>query len=112
MRTKQLRQGVLIGVLVVVALWLMSLTWGLAGKARIAIKQERETKHQYDVLEVRKSTLAANLAEFDTPRGKDAAIRTAFGVAKVGEEVIVVVSPSQTVATSTPPWWRRVLNWF
>jgi cell division protein FtsB len=112
MHVKQLRQGVLVGVLVVAAFWLMSLIWGLAGKAHIAIRQEREAKREYEVLETRKRTLEANLAELDTPRGQDRAIRAAFGVAKAGEEVIVVVPRASTTATSSPSWWQRVLDWF
>jgi cell division protein FtsB len=109
MRAKDLRQGILLGVLAVAALWLGSLIWGLAGKAHVALSQEREAKHEYQSLEGRKQTLEANLAELDTPRGQDAAIRTAFGVAKPGEEVIVVVPRASTTATSTKPWWGK---WF
>ena len=112
MRVKQLRQGVLLGVLALTAIWLASLIWGLAGKARVAIGQEAEARRQYEALEARKSTLQANLAELGTLRGKDAAIRTAFGVAKVGEEIIVVVSPATSTPTSTPGFWQRVLDWF
>jgi cell division protein FtsB len=112
MRAKQWRRGVLIGVLLLVAFWLVSLIWGLAGKAHIAVSQENEAKWQYQALEDRKTTLEANLAALATERGKDAAIRTAFGVARPGEEVIVVVPP--TPATTTPPlsWWQQLLNWF
>jgi len=37
MRAKQLGQGILIGVLLLAAFWLVSLIWELAGKAQIAI---------------------------------------------------------------------------
>jgi cell division protein FtsB len=112
MRGRQLRQGILLGVLAVTSLWLVSLIWGLAGKARVAVGEEQAAKREYEALEARKNTLAANLNELATPRGKEAAIRTAFGVAKAGEEVIVVVPPSP--ATTTPPksFWQRVWDWF
>ena len=112
MRAKQWRQGLMTGVLLLVAFWLASLIWGLVGKAEVAVSQAHDAKAQYDELETRKGTLQGNLDTLATPLGKDAAIRTAFGVAKPGEEVIVVVPP--TVATTTPPvpWWRSVLNWF
>lgn len=111
MRAKQLRQGILVGVLMLVALWLVSLIWGLAGKARIAISEARDTRGQYQALEARKVTLAANLAELDTPRGQDDAIRTAFGVAKSGEEVIVVVPPTPAPPAPPKPWWVRLWSW-
>lgn len=112
MRAKQWREGVIIGIAVLVAVWLMSLIWGLAGKAQIAVTQANDAKRQYQALEERKATLQANVAALDTNRGRDAAIRTAFGVARPGEEVIVVVPPMP--ATSTPPlsWWQKVLSWF
>ena len=112
MRAKQWRQGILIGILLLVAFWLTSSIWGLFVKAHIAVSQANEAKTQYQTLEERKATLAANLAALNTARGKDAAIRTAFGVARPGEEVIVVVPP--LAATATPPlsWWQKILSWF
>ena len=112
MRARQLRQGLLLGVLLLAALWLASLIWGIAGKVRIAVSEAQQAKGQYAALESRKARLEANLAELATPRGQDAAIRTAFGVAKVGEEVIVVVPPPPSPPAPPAPWWRRMLNWF
>ena len=112
MRAKQLRQGLLIGVLLLVAFGLISLIWGLIGKARIAIDEAHSAKRQYEALEERKGVLESSLAALETPRGQDAAIRTAFGVARPGEEVIVVVPPATGTPTSTPPWWQRLFNWF
>jgi cell division protein FtsB len=112
MRTKQWRQGVLIGVLLLAAAWFVSLIWGLVGKAHIAVSQEHEAQWQYQSLEERKATLEANLAALATERGRDAAIRTAFGVARPGEEVIVVVPPATATPTTTPSWWQQILSWF
>ena len=112
MHVKQVRQGIVIGVLLVVVFWLGSLIWGLLWKAEIAVTQANETRKQYESLEARKATLQANLAALATPRGADAAIRTAFGVARPGEEVIVVVPPSTTTPPVVPPWWQQVFGWF
>jgi cell division protein FtsB len=112
MRAKQWRQGVLIGVLLLVAFWLATSIWGLMDKAQVAVSQANEAKWQYDELEKRKAMLEANLAALDTARGKDAAIRTSFGVARPGEEVIVVVPPTTSTPTTTPSWWETFLSWF
>ncbi|HUY62527.1 MAG TPA: hypothetical protein VMV50_01915 [Candidatus Paceibacterota bacterium] len=112
MRATQLRQGVVIGILLLAALWLGSLICGLAGKAEIAIQQAHDAQAQYQGLEKRKQSLEASLGALKTPRGTDAAIRTAFGVARPGEEVIVVVPPATTTPTTTPSWWQRILSWF
>jgi hypothetical protein len=112
MRAKQWRQWILVGVLFLAALWLASLIWGLAGKAHIAVSEAHDAERQYQALEGRKAALEADLAALATSRGKDAAIRTAFGVARPGEEVIVVVPPATATPTTTPPWWQKIFDWF
>lgn len=112
MRAKQWRQWILVGILLLAAFWLASLIWGLAGKAHIAVSEAHEAERQYQALEGRKATLEADLSALATSRGKDAAVRTAFGVARPGEEVIVVVPPATATPTSTPPWWQKIFGWF
>jgi hypothetical protein len=112
MRAKQWRQGIFIGILLLAVLWLSSSIWGLIQKTHIAVSQAEDAKRQYQVLEERKAMLATNLAALATDRGQDAAIRTAFGVARMGEEVIVVVPLELGAPTTTPSWWQQILNWF
>lgn len=112
MRAKQWRQGLIIGGLLLVALWLASLIWALGGKMEIALTEANDARAQYQALEARKATLQANLAALNTPQGQDAAIRTAFGVALPGEEVIVVLPPQAATTTPPIPWWQKILNWF
>lgn len=106
-----MRRGVLIGVLILAAFWLASLIWGLSGKARVAITQARDAEWRYSELAVRRVALQANIAALATPRGRDAAIRTAFGVSRPGEEVIVVVPPQDATSTPDQSWWERFLDW-
>lgn len=112
MRQKQMRQGVLLGLYALIALWLISLIWGLVGKARVAINEAHDAERQYETLEARREKLQANLEALNTPLGKDAAIRTAFGVARPGEEVIVVVPPAEATTTPEKSWWQKVRGWF
>jgi len=112
MHAAQWKQGLFIGILLLVAFWLGSLIWGLVGKAHVAVSQAYEAEQQYRALEKRKQTLQANLAVLATERGQDMAIRTAFGVARPGEEVIVVVPPTTTAPTTTPSLWDRIFSWF
>ena len=112
MRAKQWRQGIVIGVLLTIIFWLASLIWGLVGKAQIAVNEANDAKRQYQSLEERKKALEANLSALNTDRGRDAVIRTTFGVAKPGEEVIVVVPPATATPATTPSWWQKVLDWF
>ncbi len=99
-------------VLFLATFWLVSLIWGLVGKAQIAVSEAHDAQHQYEALEDRKSKLEANLETLQTPLGQDAAIRTAFGVARPGEEVIVVVPPAPATTTPEPTWWQKVKDWF
>lgn len=108
---KQLRQGLLIGVLLLVMFWLASSIVNLFGKVRVAVSEAREAQWQSETLKERKEMLEQNLAALATDRGRDSAIRTAFGVARSGEEVIVVVPPPPA-ATITPTWWERIVSWF
>ncbi len=111
MRAKQWRQGIFVGILLIIAFGLLSLIWGLVGKAKIAIGEAHNVQRQYRVLEERKATLESNLVTLSSARGWDAAVRTAFGVARPGEEVIVVVPPDPKTP-ATPSWWQRILDWF
>ena len=112
MRVNQWRRGLVVGGLLVVALGLVSLIMGLAGKMHIAITEAHNVQQQYQQLEARKATLQANLGALSTERGQDTAIRTAFGVARPGEEVIVVVPPETATTTPPVPWWQQIFNWF
>jgi len=112
MRAKQFRRGIIISSLLLAAFWLLWLIWGLAEKAQVAIVEARNAERQYQELEGRKAVLQANLAALETERGEDAAIRMSFGVAKPGEEVIVVVPSATATPTATLPWWQSILDWF
>lgn len=112
MRTPPLRQGLSLGLLALVVVWLSVSIWGLLGKARIAMSEAREVEQQYVNIQARKASLQASVDALSTEYGRDAAIRTAFGVARPGEEVIVVVPPKEATTTPEPTLWQRVLNWF
>lgn len=112
MRVAQWRQGVLIGIFLLVSAWLVWLILGLVGKAQIAVREARSAERQYKTLEVRRSAIETNLAALATTRGQDAAVRMAFGVARPGEEVIVVVPSEAVTATAPLSWWQKILNWF
>lgn len=112
MRNAPIRHGLVLGGLIIVVLWLLTSIWNLGSKALVAVSEAHDLERQYESLQARQAALQASLGALSTERGEDAAIRTAFGVARPGEEVIVVVPP----ATTTPPveksWWQRFVEWF
>ena len=111
-RTKAIRDAALCAFLALLAVWLGFRVYDLAGKADVAYQAAREAKVEAASLAQREADLNAHIADLKSPRGQDAAIRTAFDVAKPGEQIIVVVPPKTVAATSTPSWWERFLEWF
>ena len=108
---KRVGEYALTVLLVLSILWLLWLSWGIARKEEIARKAAHDTRAELAILEERAGVLEGNIAELSTERGKEATLRQTYGVARAGEEVIIVVAPK--VATSTPklPWWKRAFNW-
>jgi cell division protein FtsB len=108
----RLREYAIAAVLALVILWLLSLIWGIARKEEIARGTVKETQAELAQTKQREEVLQANLAELNTDRGQEASLRQTFGVAKPGEEVIIVV-PEKEVSSPPPVhWWNKVLGWF
>jgi len=100
------------GLLVLGIVWFGFLTWGIFGKEERARTDVADTGAQLAALQSRETTLQADLAELNTPRGEEAALRDTEGVARPGEHVIIVVPPTAaTTSTSTLPWWKKALDW-
>ncbi len=100
------------GLLVLGIVWFGFLTWNIFGKEERARHDVADTEAQLASLNARQATLKADLDELNTPRGQEAALRDTEGVARPGENVIIVVPPQgATSSTSTLPWWKKVLDW-
>jgi cell division protein FtsB len=111
-RKDRMREYVIAAALSLLIIWLLSLVWSIARKEEIARGTVKETQAELALLREREGVLEANLAELNTERGQEASLRQTFGVAKPGEEVIIVV-PEKELAPPPPlPWWRRALNIF
>lgn len=113
-RTKRrpLRDYLIGGVLLLVMAWLLYLLIGIIQKEEVARMAAKDTHRELEQLQERKTTLETNLHELGTPRGQEASYREQFGVARPGEEVIIVV-PTQTEKPQAPlPWWRKLFGWF
>lgn len=86
--------------------------FGIARKEEIARKAMNARKAELAVLEERKAVFEENMHELSTDRGQEATLRQNHGVAKAGEEVIIVVPPKEKVDEPTIPWYTRLLGWF
>lgn len=109
MDAKQLLIG---GALLLVIVWLVFLILGIIEKEEIARKAAADTKGELALLLERERTLSANVAELGTERGKEGTLRETYGVARPGEEVIIVVPPAKEKEYKPLPWWRKFLGTF
>ena len=98
-----------LALVVLILLWAV---WGIFRKEEIARRAVRDTRAELATLEARKGVLEGNIAELETERGKEATLRQAYGVAKPGEEVIIVVPADGATTTPALPWYRKVLGFF
>ncbi len=102
---------VIAGLLSLAIVWLLWLVWGIARKEEIARRAVADTRAELATLKERQGVLEGNLAELSTERGKEATLRQTYGVAKPGEEVIIVVPPKEATSTPVLPWWKKAFNW-
>lgn len=98
------------GLFVVVCL-LAWAVWGIAQKEEIARSAMNERKAELAQLEARRDAFAANLDELSTMRGQEATLRQNHGVAKAGEEVIIVVPNEEEDMQPHQSPWERFLSW-
>jgi len=111
-RARQAGEYALAGLLSLVLVALLWAVWGIARKEEIARRAVEDRKAELAVLEARREVLEANLAELSTARGQEATLRQNHGVARAGEEVIIVVPPEKEELGPPLPWYKRFLGWF
>lgn len=109
---QQAGEYVLAGLLLVIFLVLLWAVWGIAKKEEIARSAVEDRKDELAVLQERKAVFEENLAELATDRGQEATLRQNHGVARSGEEVIIVVPPKDDELDPYMPWYTRLLGWF
>lgn len=106
------RQYITAGLLILLLLWLMFLLWGIFRKEEVARHRAEETKRQLVALSAREDTLRKNIAELNTERGQEASIRETYGVARAGEEVIIVVPAEDGDIVPKESLWTKIRIWF
>ena len=111
-RKQEASQYAIAAVLVLAIIWFSWLVFGIAQKEEVARRAVAETKNELASLEARKTTLEANMAELNTDRGHEATLRQNYGVARHGEEVIIVVAPKEGPEEIKLPWYKKVLGFF
>ena len=105
------REALILVALSLALIWLLWLLWGIVHKEEKARNAAEEAKAELATLQVRRETLEENIAELSTSRGEEATLREAYGVARPGEEVIIVVPDDGREKGPPLPWWRKFLGW-
>lgn len=99
-------------ILAAAIVWLTGMLYGLFQKEEIARKAASDARVELDALLAREATLAHTLAELDTKRGQEASLRETYGVARHGEEVIIVIEPPEEPPLAELSWWDKMLGFF
>jgi|CXWL01.1.fsa_nt_gi cell division protein FtsB len=108
----RLKEYAIVGGLSVFSIWLLFSIVGIIRKEEVARHKVGDTRQELAVLKEREATLQKNIQELETPRGKEAALRQTHGVARPGEEVIVVVPSKDVPPPPEPTTFKKFLNWF
>ncbi len=106
------REYVTVGGLSLLIVWFSYLVFGIVRKEEIARHTVADTRAQLNALALRKDTLKKDLDELATERGKEASFRQDFGVAKPGEDVIIIVPPKEVIPAPTLSWWQKTKAFF
>lgn len=102
----------LLATLVISAAWGV---WDIYRKNRESARLRAEAEGRLAELEVQQSKLELDLAELQTQRGMEAALRQQYAVAGRGEGLIVIVEPDkpklQTASSSPWEWIAKMFRW-
>lgn len=101
--------AVILGVLL---LFLIAMVVDIVRKEEVARRAAKDARKELNALTMREGILRKNLEDLDTPRGQEASIRETYGVAREGEEVIIVVEPEPEKLLLALPWWNKFLGFF
>ncbi len=107
-----LREYITVAVLSVVIVWLLYAVVGIFRKEEIARHTVHDTQNQLAALTARHDTLQGNIDYLATPRGQEASLRQDFGVAKPGEEVVIIVPPKVVPQPTPQTFWQRFTGFF
>ncbi len=98
--------------LLLLIVWFGFLLLGIYRKEEIARQTVAQTRAELASLDVRKASLAGTVSELGTERGQEASLRETYGVAKPGEDVIIVVPKKETTAPPVMTFWQKVKEFF
>lgn len=96
----------------IIVIFFARATWSAMGKERDSRELRDIAQSQTSELSARNGELSEHLLRLETPQGVEAEIRSKFNVAKVSENVVVILEEEATSTVATPPTslWQRFLH--
>lgn len=107
-RKPNMRDLVKTGLWLLAIVWLCFLVFSIYKKEEVARRTVSETQAEVAALDSRTQTLSGTVGDMDTQRGQEASVRETFGVAKPGEDVIIVVPKKDAPPPLPPTFWQKV----
>lgn len=111
-RVIPIREYLIAAALALAILWLLFLIFGITRKEEVARHAVKDTQAQLAQLNTQRATLQQNINDLSTQRGQEAVMRQTYGVAKPGEEVIIVVPPKDPPPAPQLSWYQKLVAWF
>ena len=105
-------------VLILLGIFVFFFAWsifGLWNKMQDTDKNKKVAEDKITALEVQKDKLSSNINSLNTDQGKERVFRENFGLAKAGEDEIVILDDNTPLPTSLPPssgFWGFLKNLF
>ena len=108
---------VTIGVLLFVVIFMILNVWDVYEKDRESLSLRNDAQSQLADLSTQQNELNTRIADLESNRGKEAALRDQYSVGSPGEHEIVIEEPSAPApqqATTTPlrAWLQAAFSWW
>lgn len=99
-------------LLLVVFLFLANSTWQIYKKNQEARNELLKAKEELALLEANSAEIVQKIKDLQSERGRDREIREKFGVAREGEDALVILRPKSIATTTakepTRSFWSRL----
>jgi cell division protein FtsL len=102
-------------ILLIVAVFLAKTVWNAYDNSRFARENLRIANMEKEELENRIGALQLEIDQFHTEAGIEEALREKFGVAREGEEAIILIEDAELnpeLDFSGGGFWSRIKSWF
>lgn len=94
-------------VLLILLFFVAKAVWNAYEKASIARANVVTAQRELDELEIRYTEVEQDLKRFDTEEGIEAEIRSTYGLAREGEQVIIIVDEEENASTTMEEIQKR-----